>query len=62
VQGGHVGADELVVACITGAGLKTQEAVADVLPPALNIEATVESFEAALLERHGPRATETAPV
>jgi threonine synthase len=62
VEAEHVGRDELIVACITGAGLKTQEAVADALPPALNIEATVESFEAALLDRHGPRATETAPV
>lgn len=61
VEAEHVGRDELVVACITGAGLKTQEAVADVLPPALNIEATVESFEAALLERHGPRTAESAP-
>jgi hypothetical protein len=51
-----------VVACITGAGLKTQEAVADVLPPALHVQATVDSFEAALLERHGPRTAETAPV
>ncbi len=58
----HVGRDELVVACITGAGLKTQEAVADVLPPALHVDSTVDSFEAALLERHGPRTPETAPV
>jgi len=62
VERGQVGKDELVVACITGAGLKTQEAVADVLPPALEVQATVESFEAALLERHGPRPAETAPV
>jgi threonine synthase len=61
VEGGHVGADELVVACITGAGLKTQEAVADALPPALEVQPTVESFEAALLDRHGPRTPETAP-
>jgi threonine synthase len=62
VAGGHVRKDELVVACITGAGLKTQEAVADALPPALEVQPTVESFEAALLDRHGPRAAETAPV
>jgi threonine synthase len=62
IEGEHVGKDELVVACITGAGLKTQEAVADVLPPALHVQATVDSFEAALLERHGPRTAETAPV
>jgi len=53
VQEERVGKDELVVACITGAGLKTQEAVADVLPAPLHVQATVESFEAALLERHG---------
>jgi len=62
VAGGHVRKDELVVACITGAGLKTQEAVADALPPALEVQPTVESFEAALLDRHGPRTAETAPV
>ena len=53
VANGHVQPDELVVACITGGGLKTQEAVANAVPDALNIRATVESFEAALLERHG---------
>ncbi|HEY7466106.1 MAG TPA: threonine synthase [Dehalococcoidia bacterium] len=58
VQEERVGKDELVVACITGAGLKTQEAVADVLPPALHVQATVESFEAALLERHGGQRQE----
>lgn len=56
VANGHVKRDELVVACITGAGLKTQEAVADSLPPALNVKPTVESFEAALLDRHGERS------
>jgi threonine synthase len=58
VQEERVGKDELVVACITGAGLKTQEAVADVLPAPLHVQATVESFEAALLERHGPQRQE----
>jgi threonine synthase len=53
VEAEHVGKDELIVACITGAGLKTQEAVADVLPAPLHVQATVESFEAALLDRHG---------
>ena len=62
VEAGHVGADELVVACITGGGLKTQEAVAEVLPSPLHVDPTVDSFEAALLERHGPRTPETAPV
>jgi threonine synthase len=53
VADGHVGADEVVVACITGGGLKTNEAVADAVPPALNVQPTMESFEAALLERFG---------
>jgi threonine synthase len=61
VQSEHVDRDELVVACITGAGLKTQEAVADVLPPALSVKPTVESFEAALLERHGGKSPAVTP-
>jgi threonine synthase len=56
VRDGHVQPDELVVACITGGGLKTQEAVADAVPEALYVAPTVESFEAALLERHGGRS------
>jgi threonine synthase len=60
VQSEHVDKDELVVACVTGAGLKTQEAVADALPPALHVQATVESFEAALLDRHGKGAVATS--
>jgi len=59
VANGHVHPDELIVACITGGGLKTQEAVADAVPEALNVKATVESFEAALLERHGGRSPVT---
>ncbi len=62
VKAGHVGKDELVVACITGAGLKTQEAVAGVLPPALHAQPTVESFEAALLERHGGKLPVTESI
>ena len=60
VQREHVGPDELVVACVTGAGLKTQEAVQDVLPPQLHVKPTVESFEAALLVRHGTRPVATS--
>ena len=44
---GRINPDELVVAFITGAGFKTAEAVVDHLEAALEIEATVESFEAA---------------
>ncbi len=44
---GRIDPDELVVAFITGAGFKTAEAVVDHLPAALEIDATVESFEAA---------------
>jgi threonine synthase len=57
----HVGPDELVVACVTGGGLKTQEAVADAVPQALFVQPTVESFEAALLERHGGRSAVATP-
>jgi len=55
VEQGKVHPDETVVACITGGGLKTQEAVADAVPPALQVKPTVESFEAALLERFGAK-------
>ncbi len=60
VNAGQVKADELVVAFITGAGLKTQEAVADALPDPLMIEANVESFELALAERTGQAGAEQA--
>lgn len=48
VQQGSVGRDEVVVAFITGAGLKTAEAVAPALNAALKIHPTIESFEEAL--------------
>jgi threonine synthase len=44
---GKIHPDELTVAFITGAGFKTAEAVADSLNPALEIDPTMESFEAA---------------
>jgi threonine synthase len=50
---GRVAPDEVVVAFITGAGLKTQEAVLPRLKPALTVEATIESFELAIEEREG---------
>ena len=53
VQEGRVGPQELVVAFITGAGLKTQEAVAPRLQPALAVQPTIASFEEALSERTG---------
>ncbi len=53
IQGGHVQPDELVVAYITGAGFKTQEAVADALPTPLHIQPTMASFEEALAQRSG---------
>ena len=48
---GRIGPDELVVAFITGAGLKTQEAVLDKLTPPLHIEPRVSSFEEAMARR-----------
>jgi threonine synthase len=53
IQAEKVGADEKVVAFITGAGLKTQEAVADALPDPLYVKPNLASFEEALLERLG---------
>jgi threonine synthase len=53
IQQGHVGQDEVVVAFITGAGLKTQEAVAPSLQPPLHVQASIESFEEALEAREG---------
>ena len=50
VAQGRVDPDELVVAFITGAGLKTQEAVLDKLLPGLTIEPHVASFEEAFAE------------
>ena len=53
IEAGRVGRDELVVAFITGAGLKTQEAVIDALEPPLHVQPTIASFESALGERGG---------
>ncbi|MEO8456646.1 MAG: threonine synthase [Chloroflexota bacterium] len=53
VNEGKVGADEVVVAFITGAGLKTQEAVAPHLQPPLQVAASIESFEHELEARDG---------
>ena len=53
---GRIGADELTVAFVTGAGFKTLEAVTDALSPALEIEATVESFERAYEAHAGKSA------
>ena len=48
---GRIGPDELVVAFITGAGLKTQEAVLDALTPPLHVQPHVASFEEAIARR-----------
>ncbi len=50
---GRIGPQELLVAFITGAGLKTQEAVAPRLRPALAVKPSIGSFEEALSERAG---------
>ncbi|MGE0688483.1 MAG: threonine synthase, partial [Dehalococcoidia bacterium] len=46
-RSGNVKPDEVVVAYITGGGLKTQEAVQDALPTPMHIAPNVEAFEAA---------------
>ena len=50
-EAGRLVADEVTVAFITGAGLKTQEAVAGVLEPPLHVQPTISSFEEALGDR-----------
>jgi threonine synthase len=50
-ESGRIRKDEVTVAFITGAGLKTQEAVMDTLEPPLNVEPSIVSFEEALGER-----------
>ena len=50
-EAGRIQPDELTVAYITGAGLKTQEAVEDHLRRPLHIEPTLASFERAIGER-----------
>jgi threonine synthase len=47
VQAGKIDPDELVVAYITGNGLKTVDAVADHVTPVLRVAPTLASFEAA---------------
>ncbi len=51
VESGTVRRDDLVVAFITGAGLKTQEAVQGHLAQAVHIEPTIASYEQAISER-----------
>jgi threonine synthase len=51
VEQGTIGRDELTVAYITGAGLKTQEAVTDHVIEALHVSPNVDSFESRLGER-----------
>ncbi|MCH7522228.1 MAG: threonine synthase [Chloroflexi bacterium] len=53
VEQGLIDPEELVVAFITGAGLKTQEAVAPRLKPALAVQPNMASFENAFSEQAG---------
>jgi threonine synthase len=50
---GRLDPEEVVVAFITGAGLKTQEAVVERLRPPLSVRPTLASFEEALAHRLG---------
>jgi threonine synthase len=56
VEAGRIGRDDVTVAFITGAGLKTQEAVVDALTPPYHIDPTIASFEQAIGEKPGPEA------
>ncbi|MFQ5879179.1 MAG: pyridoxal-phosphate dependent enzyme, partial [Dehalococcoidia bacterium] len=58
VAQGRIDADELVVAFITGAGLKTQEAVTDRLAPPLVVQPSVQSFEQAVQEREAAQTSQ----
>ena len=52
-QSGRLDRDELVVAYVTGNGLKTQEAVADRVNAPVRISPTMRAFEeSAVLGRH----------
>jgi threonine synthase len=55
---GRIGPDEVTVAYITGAGLKTQEAIEGALAEPLHIDPTMASFEASLGERRRLAAAE----
>ncbi len=48
IERGIIPRDESLVICLTGNGLKTQEAVAGSLKPALTIQPTIRSFDEAL--------------
>jgi threonine synthase len=48
VAQGVIPRDESLVISITGNGLKTQEALAGVLPPGLTIKPTLKAFDEAL--------------
>ena len=52
-QQGRIDPDEVVVAFITGAGLKTPEAVQQLLAPSLRVGPSIGSFEEALIQREG---------
>ena len=52
-QAGSCAPDETVVAFITGAGLKTREAVEGVLPEPVVVRPTIASFEEAMARRQG---------
>ncbi|MFN0094430.1 MAG: threonine synthase [Dehalococcoidia bacterium] len=54
---GTIDPDELVVAFLTGAGFKTIEAVAEALDPALEVDPTVDSFQAAYESHRFAEAT-----
>ena len=55
---GRIAPDEVTVAYITGAGLKTQEAIEGALAEPLHIDPTMASFEASLGERRRLAAAE----
>ena len=65
IEQGRIDRDESIVICITGNGLKTQEALLDRMPRPVVIKPTLENFEAvldSLSVRHGPLSVASAVV
>lgn len=60
IEQGKINRDEEIVLCITGNGLKTQDAVADLLEPPPIIEPSLEEFDAQVMGK--PREREPALV
>jgi len=59
IEQGRIDRDESIVICITGNGLKTQEALLERMPKPVVIRPTLEAFEA-IVESYSPALVESA--